>query len=133
MKDFKQYVILNEELTSVDLKQVEKFADNLFAKVGIDVDIAGRHFRERVNDSRNGKEITVAELIGIFKKTFKKFGKYLGKAPEGLQAVIKNLNNDLNMPFMLKYDAKNDEVDLIAKTIMRKRNFMTSNKVFTVK
>ena len=133
MINFKSYVILNEKLASSDIKEVEKFADNLFAKVGIDVDLAGKHFKERVKDSRKGKEITTAELIGIFKKTFKKFGKFLGSSPAGLQAVLKNINNNINIPFMLKYDKKNNEMDLIAKTIMRKPNFKTSNKTLTVK
>jgi hypothetical protein len=39
-------------ITKSDLDQVEKFADRLFAKVGIDVEFT-RHFMDRVNDARN--------------------------------------------------------------------------------
>ena len=37
---------------------------------------------------------------------------------------------DVNVPFVLKWDGK--EFDLIAKTIMRKKNFKSSNKKFAV-
>jgi hypothetical protein len=53
---------LSEEITKVDLGQVEKFADKLFSQVGIDVEFT-RHFLDRANDKRNGKDINVAELI----------------------------------------------------------------------
>ena len=35
------------------------------------------------------------------------------------------MRTDINMPFALKYDGKG--FDLIAKTVMRKKNFATSN------
>jgi hypothetical protein len=36
------------------------------------------------------------------------------------------------MPFALRWDRENDELDLIVKTVMRKKDFKTSNKEFTV-
>ena len=35
------------------------------------------------------------------------------------------MRTDINMPFALKWDCK--ELDLVAKTVMRKSNFSTSN------
>jgi hypothetical protein len=32
----------------------------------------------------------------------------------------------------LKWDSKSQELDLVAKTVMRKKNFATSNDKFTV-
>ena len=45
-----------------------------FAKVGIDVEFT-RHFVDRVNDERNKKQISVAELVRIFNKAYQKHGK----------------------------------------------------------
>ena len=44
------------------------------------------------------------------------------------QAVIRDMQTDINMPFVLAYDNRNKELDLVAKTIMRKKGFKTSNK-----
>jgi len=115
-----------EEITSVDLKQVEAFADKIFAKVGIDVEFT-RHFLERANDKRNGKQINVAELIRLFKETYKKHGKNIPKLGTDAQAVLNDTQTDLNLPFVLKWDKKAEEFDLVSKTIMRKKDFKTSN------
>ena len=46
---------MNENtIQKVDIAQLEKFADRLFGKVGIDVEFT-RHFMDRVNDIRNQK------------------------------------------------------------------------------
>ena len=44
------------------------------------------------------------------------------------QAVIQDMQTDINMPFVLAYDDRNKELDLVAKTIMRKKNFKTPNQ-----
>ena len=59
-------------VTRGDLDQLENYADRLFAKVGIDVEFT-RHFLDRVNDERNKKQITLAELTRIFKQEFKRY------------------------------------------------------------
>jgi nicotinic acid mononucleotide adenylyltransferase len=117
---------LKEEITRADLVDVEKFADKIFSKVGIDVEFT-RHFLERANDKRNGKSITVAELTRLFKQTYKKYGKKIPKLGPDAQAVLNDTQTDLNLPFVLKWDEKSQEFDLISKTIMRKKDFKTSN------
>ena len=117
---------LSEEITKVELAQVEKFADKIFAKVGIDVEFT-KHFLERLNDKRNVKEISVAELTRLFKQTYKKHGKKIPELGKGAQAVLNDTQTQLNLPFVLKWDEKNKEFDLISKTIMRKKDFKTSN------
>jgi len=117
---------LEEEITKVDLKQVEAFADKIFAKVGIDVEFT-KHFLQRANDKRNGKEINIAELTRLFKQTYKKYGKKIPKLGDDAQAVLNDTQTDLNLPFVLKWDEKSQEFDLISKTIMRKKEFKTSN------
>ena len=41
----------------------------------------------------------------------------------GLQGVISELESDDNIPFLIKYDKKNDEIDFVAKTFMKKKGF----------
>jgi hypothetical protein len=124
---------LNEEneITPAILKAVETYADKLFAKLGIDVEFT-RHFLDRVNDVRNKKQITQAELIRLFRQTHKQYGKKIAQLGPDAQAVINDMMTDINMPFVLKWDNKNQELDLVAKTVMRKKNFMTSNQKLQV-
>lgn len=122
IKTFKQFT---EDISKSDLDQVEKYADRLFKAVGIDVEFT-RHFLDRVNDSRNKKPINQAELIRLFRLTYKKYGKRISKMGDDAQAVIHDMETDVNMPFVLNLD-KNNMIDLVAKTVMRKKDFKTSN------
>ena len=116
---------LLEFVSKKDLDQVEKYADKLFAVVGIDVEFT-RHFLDRVNDERNKKPISTAELIRLFRLSYKKHGKRIPKLGAKAQAVIHDMETDINMPFVLNIDHKG-ELDLVAKTVMRKKDFKTSN------
>jgi len=42
------------------------------------------------------------------------------------------MQSDLNLPVVINYDKKKDEFEVVNKTIMRKKNFGTSDKVFNV-
>lgn len=123
-------MILHEKfITKTDLDQIEKYADKLFAKVGIDVEFT-RHFLDRVNDERNKKQITTAELTRLFKQSYAKYGKKIAQLGPDAEAVIKDMRTDINMPFVLNF--KNGELELVAKTIMRKKNFKTPNPELAV-
>ena len=113
-----------KKITQSDLDQVEKYADRLFAALGIDVEFT-RHFMDRVNDARNIKQITVAELIRLFKQAHRRYGKKIAKMTDQANAVINDMKTDINMPFVIDVDRKGD-MELIAKTVMRKKNFTTS-------
>ena len=132
MKTFKRFcnhtaTILDEEVTQSQLNDIEKYADRLFKAVNVDVNFT-RHFVDRVNDKRNVKPISTSELTRLFKQTYKKHGKKIPKMGDDAQAVIHDMQTDINMPFVLAYDDRNKELDLVAKTIMRKRNFKTPNQ-----
>lgn len=113
-----------KEITKSDLDQLERYADRLFSAVGIDVEFT-RHFLDRVNDERNKKQITTAELTRLFKQSFKKYGKKIAQLGPDAEAVINDMRTDVNMPFAL--NLKGGELELVAKTIMRKKNFQTRN------
>ena len=118
------YAQKGNTVTKSDLDQVERYADKLFSALGIDVEFT-KHFMDRVNDPRNMKQITSSELVRLFKQTYKKYGKKIAKLPSGAQAVINDMKTDINMPFVLNY--KKNEIELIAKTVMRKKGFMTTS------
>ena len=122
---------LREQVSKSDLDGVEKFADRLFAKVGIDVEFT-RHFLDRVNDERNKKQITTAERTRLFKQTYNKHGKKIPQLGPDAEAVLKDMRTDINMPFVLKWDKTSQEFELVAKTIMRKKGFATSNQTLSV-
>ena len=122
---------VDKGLTQSELDQLEVFADRLFAKVGIDVEFT-RHFLDRVNDERNVKQITASELTRLFKQEYKRWGKPIAQMGPDSEAVLKDLATDVNIPFALRWDKANNELDLIAKTVMRKKNFKTSNKEFEI-
>ena len=126
---------VEQPITPAQLNALEKALDALFKSLGIDVEFT-RHFIDRVNDERNQEQITMPELINMFKKEYKRWGQYkrqrfsIAQMGPDSEAVMKDLESDINIPFVLKWDRDNQELDLVAKSIMRKKNFKTSNKEF---
>jgi hypothetical protein len=124
-------VQLVEEVSQSQLNELEKYLDQLFKSLNVDVAFT-KHFLDRVNDSRNGKPITVDELQLLFKKTIQKYGKKIPALGPDAEAVLNDMKTQINLPFVLKWDRDSEELDLVAKTVMRKKNFMTHNQKFTV-
>ena len=118
-------------ITKEELKEVGDFADQLFEELGIDIAFTN-HFYERLNDPRNGKQITEEELKEMFQDTFLKIGDNLLDMKINTEAVINDVSSRLNIPFVLVYDKKNHEVDLVSKTIMRKSDFKTYTKKYRI-
>ena len=56
-----------KSFTQKDVNDLEKFADRILAKYGIDVEFT-RHFVDRLNDPRNSPEIKVSELQSSLKR-----------------------------------------------------------------
>jgi hypothetical protein len=122
---------LDEDVTQSQLNALEKVVDKVFGQVGIDVEFT-RHFLDRANDARNGEPISIKELAMLFKKEYQRWGKPIAQMGPNAQAVLKDLESDINVPFVLQWDRENNELDMIAKTVMRKKDFRTSNKEFPV-
>jgi hypothetical protein len=120
---------LMEAVTQAELDQVERFADALWGKLGVDVEFT-RHFMDRVNDERNGKPISPAELIRLFKKEYERNGKPISQL-DGSEGVMKDLLTTINLPFVIK-DTQNGK-ELVAKTVMRKDQFKTPDPEYVVK
>jgi len=122
---------IDNPVSQIQIDALEKALDRVFAQVGIDVEFT-RHFLDRVNDQRNGKQITLSELGQLFKKEFIKFGKPIAQLGPDAQAVMKDMSSDINIPFALDWNSQTGMLELIVKTVMRKKNFSTSNKEFAV-
>tara|TARA_B100000902_G_scaffold207884_1_gene197918 strand:+ start:129 stop:1844 length:1716 start_codon:yes stop_codon:yes gene_type:complete len=118
-----------EDVTPGELNALERVVDKAFAQVGIDVEFT-RHFLDRANDTRNGEPITVQELARLFSKEIRRWGKPIAQMGPDTEAVMKDLESDINIPFALRWNGK--ELEMIAKTVMRKKDFRTSNKEFPV-
>ena len=121
--------ITSEKVSAPQLNALEKVIDRVFSKIGIDVEFTN-HFIQRVNDARNERDITVQDLGQLFAKEYKRWGKAIANLNPNAEAVMKDLSTDVNIPFVIK--KQGDDLQLIAKTVMAKKNFKTPNKKFPV-
>ena len=121
-------------ITPQVMKAFEAHVDKLFAPFKMDFDFT-KHFRERMSDTRNNPCIDLKELAEMVKKIYalmKAGGKSLTKHVDA-EVVIKDMQSDLNMPIALDYNRSKDEIDVVAKTIMRKKNFRSSSPSIVLK
>ena len=112
-------------VTQGDVEFVDDFADRKLAP--IDVDLTGNHFFDRLNDPRNRPDISVEELEEFFDKLADEKEEFIKFLKQYKDVVVKDTDTNINIPFMKRANKA------IAKTIMRKKNFMTSNKVLPLK
>lgn len=123
-ESFKEF---NEDVTQRQISDLEKFADRLLDKFGVDVEFT-RHFADRMNDDRNNPKISIPELQRFFKKVAKNKAKDIKQLGDS-EAVLKDIQADLNLPVVINYDKAKNEFELVNKTIMRKKDFKTPNKI----
>jgi hypothetical protein len=112
------------EMAKSDMDQVEKYADSQLSPEDIDLGKETDHFFQRLNDPRNGKEISAPELTGFFKRLAKHKKQFIEFLKKYKEFVVLDKRTNINIPFM-KVANK-----LIAKTIMRKPDFKSSTPIF---
>jgi len=108
------------EIPMGDLQKIDQFADKKLNPV--DVVLTDKHFFDRLNDPRNGKEISQAELIGFFKRLSKKKKEFVEFLNQYNSLVAVDDRTNINIPFMKQANKA------IAKTVMRKKDFKTPDK-----
>ena len=59
------------EMSMAQLKSIEKYAEKQLSPEDIELGKESDHFFQRLNDPRNGKQISAAELTGFFKRLAK--------------------------------------------------------------
>lgn len=107
-----------------EIQFIDDFADEKMDP--IDIDLSGNHFFDRLNDPRNRPEIEPFELEDFFSKLSTQKDKFIGFLNKYKEVVAKDKQTDINIPFMKQANKA------IAKTVMRKRNFKTSNPVVVI-
>jgi hypothetical protein len=112
------------EMAKTDMDAVEKYADQQFAPSDIELGKETDHFFQRLNDPRNGKEISPAELTGFFKRLAKNKKKFLEFVKQYKEFVVKDKRTNINIPFVVMANK------LIAKTIMRKSDFKSITPIY---
>jgi hypothetical protein len=112
------------EMAKADMDAVEKYADQQLAPSDIELGKETDHFFQRLNDPRNGKEISPAELTGFFKRLAKNKKKFLEFVKQYKEFVVKDRRTDINIPFVVMANK------LIAKTIMRKGDFKSITPIY---
>jgi len=111
----------NESITPAELKQADAFADAQLAP--IDVDLTSKHVFDRLTGRES--DISFAQLIGFFKRLGRNKKEFFEFFKEYDEIVANDKTTNLNIPFL------NMTNKAIAKTIMRKPNFMTSSPKMT--
>ena len=114
---FESYI---NEMSWRELNVVDKYADEKLKP--IDVEFT-QHFFDRLNDPRNGKEITVEELTNFFTRLSKFKDKFKDVMDRYDDIVLKDKKTNINMALVKRAN------EVIAKTIMRKGNFKTHDHV----
>lgn len=107
---------VNERILSTDLDDIDDYADKKLSPLDIKFT---DHFFDRVNDPRNGKEITDQELISFFDRLSKYKDKFIDFLNKYKEIVTSDKFTKINIPFVKTANS------IIAKTIMRKPNFNT--------
>jgi hypothetical protein len=108
---------VKEEITPDQIKQADAFADKQLAP--IDVDLTSKHVFDRLTG--RDSDVTLAQLIGFFKRLGQNKKEFFDFFKKYKEIVATDKRTDLNIPFL------NMTNKAIAKTIMRKDNFLSSS------
>lgn len=111
----------NESITPAELKQADDFADSQLAP--IDVDLTSKHVFDRLTGRES--DISFAQLIGFFKRLGRNKKQFIDFFNKYQEIVANDKTTNLNIPFL------NLTNKAIAKTIMRKSNFLSSSPKLT--
>ena len=108
---------VKEEITPDQIKQADAFADKQLAP--IDVDLTSKHVFDRLTG--RDSDVTLAQLIGFFKRLGQNKKEFFDFFKKYKEIVATDERTNLNIPFL------NMTNKAIAKTIMRKDNFLSSS------
>jgi len=110
------------EFTKDEVEFIEDEVDSEM-QPEIDIDLSSNHFFDRLNDPRNYPDIEPFEIENFFDKLADKKDEFIKFLQKYKEVVAKDRETNINIPFM-KIANK-----AIAKTIMRKKNFLSSTPV----
>jgi len=112
---------IKEWVPEPEIDDIDDYADNALSPLDLKIP---PHFVDRVNDKRNRPEIEADELYDFFDKLSDEKDELEDMLDTGEEVVAVDSDTDINIP--LAKDRR-DPKAVVAKTIMRKKNFATSN------
>jgi hypothetical protein len=121
---------ITEIVPEPEIDDIDDYADDVLDPIDLEIP---PHFVDRVNDRRNRPEIEADELYDFFDKLSDEKDELLSLLDQDEEIVATDLDTDINIPLAkdtFKSKRKNQPV-VVAKTIMRKRDFATPNKKLT--
>ncbi len=110
------------EFTKDEVEFIEDEADSEM-QPEIDIDLSSNHFFDRLNDPRNYPDIEPFEVENFFDKLADKKDEFIKFLKKYKEVVAKDRETNINIPFMKIANRA------IAKTIMRKKNFLSSTPI----
>lgn len=137
--------VLKEFVSAQDINRLDRELDDLYSDIpvdqqtpdgkkmqdGIDVTFT-KHFADRVNDERNKKPITPDELEDLFDKVHTEFGEEIAELGPEAEGVLTDLSSKINIPFIIDYNPGLRKLVLKTKTVMRKPDFKSPDKLYKV-
>jgi hypothetical protein len=121
---------ITEIVPEPEIDNIDDYADDVLDPIDLEIP---PHFVDRVNDRRNRPEIEADELYDFFDKLSDEKDELLSLLDQGEEIVATDSDTDINIPLAkdtFKSKRKNQPV-VVAKTIMRKRDFATPNPKLT--
>jgi hypothetical protein len=132
MLSFKEFLVESDlkckpqfvEVKWESLQRIQEWINQLWQRIGVDVYLGGKtaHFFQRLNDARNGQQISLCEIQKIFLQVYSRYGKLIASQKVDWEAVMQDLETSVNIPFFL--EVRDDgSLQLRPKSILRKKNF----------
>jgi len=121
----KGYNPMFEDISNSELFDIEDYADEKLDPIDIKIP---DHFVDRVNDKRNNPSIKPEELYNFFDRLSDDKEDLIALLNKGEEVVATDSQSKINIPLTKdKYSKLKSKVKTVAKTIMRKDNFLTTS------
>lgn len=128
MKRFNTFVT---EMSMGEVRSLEQKLDKMFEPFGVDIVFTRHVVKDRLLTGQREGGVTADEIFDVFKRFIARYKDKLTK--KEWEAIIKDVRTKLNLPVTYKKDALEGDMDMIVKTIMKKRDFKGGGKILTVK
>lgn len=112
---------ITEWVPEPEIDDIDDYADNALSPLDLKIP---PHFVDRVNDKRNRPEIETDELYDFFDKLSDEKDELEDMLDNDEEIVAVDSDTNINIPLTKDHRTPNT---VVAKTIMRKKNFVTSN------
>lgn len=127
----KRFTVFVNEMSMSEVRTLERTLDRLFEPYGVDIVFTRHVIQDRLLTGQREGGVTAEEIIDVFKRFIARYNGKLEK--KEWEAVIKDIRTKLNLPVIYKKDHLEGDMDMIVKTIMKKRDFKAGGSILTVR